>query len=384
MKCIGIIFGAVWSAACLAVTTMPAQAAEPIRIGAIFSVTGPASFLGEPERNTARMLEEDLNKAGGLLGRKVEVIVYDDESDATKAVTAVDRLLKRDRVVAVIGPSTSGNTLAIMPKIEEAQIPLLSCAAARKIVEPIRRWVFKVAASDILAVKKIFHDLKQRGLTKVAILTASDAYGAGGREDIKELAPNMGISLAADEVYGPRDTDMTAQLTRIKGTAAQAIIVWGTNPGPAVIARNRTQLKITTPLYMSSGVASKRFIELAGPENAEGILLPAGRLLVEGQLPASHPQKKVLNGYIKEYERRFNQPVSTFGGHAWDAVTLLAQAIRNANSVEPAGIRDALEKIRGFHGTAGEFVFSPDDHSGLTEEAFAMIRITKGDWEMLP
>jgi branched-chain amino acid transport system substrate-binding protein len=364
--------------------TLPAQAAEPIRIGAIFSVTGPASFLGEPERNTAKMLEEDLNKSGGLLGRQVEVIVYDDESDATKAVTAVDRLIKRDRVVAVIGPSTSGSTLAIIPKIEEAQIPLLSCAAARKIVEPVKRWVFKVAASDILAVKKIFSDLKQRGLTKVAILTASDAYGAGGREDIKELAPQMGITLVADEVFGPRDTDMTAQLTRIKGTAAQVIVVWGTNPGPAVIARNRAQLKITTPLYMSSGVASKRFIELAGPDNAEGILLPAGRLLVEGQLPAGHPQKNVLGGYVKEYERRFNQPVSTFGGHAWDAMMVLAQAIRNAKSSEPAAIRDAVEKVRGFYGTGGEFTFSSDDHAGLTEEAFAMIRITKGDWEMLP
>jgi len=380
---IGVIVGAAWIAACVAAGTSPAHAAEPIKIGAIFSVTGAASFLGEPERNTAKMLEEDLNKAGGLLGQKIEVIVYDDESDTTKAVTAVDRLIKRDRVVAVIGPSTSGSTLAIVPKVEEAKIPLISCAAARKIVEPVRQWVFKVAASDILAVKKIFTDLKQRDLTKIAILTASDAYGAGGREDIKELAPKMGITLVADEVYGPKDTDMTAQLTRIKGTAAQAIVVWGTNPGPAVIARNRAQLKITTPLYMSSGVASKKFIELAGPENAEGILLPAGRLIVEAQLPATHPQKSLLSKYIREYEPRFKQPVSTFGGHAWDAMMMLAQAIRNAKSVEPAAIRDAMERVRGFYGTGGEFNFSPEDHSGLTEEAFAMVRITKGDWELL-
>jgi branched-chain amino acid transport system substrate-binding protein len=383
MRRIDMIVGAVWIAACVAVGAIPAHAAEPIRIGAIFSVTGPASFLGEPERNTAKMLEEDLNKAGGLLGQKIEVIVYDDESDTTKAVTAVDRLIKRDRVVAVIGPSTSGSTLAIVPKVEEAKTPLISCAAARRIVEPVRRWVFKVAASDILAVKKIFNDLKHRDLTKIAILTASDAYGAGGREDIKELAPKMGITLVADEVYGPKDTDMTAQLTRIKGTAAQAIVVWGTNPGPAVVARNRVQLRITTPLYMSSGVASKKFIELAGPENAEGIMLPAGRLLVEGQLAASHPQKRLLGGYIKEYEGRFQQPVSTFGGHAWDAMMMLAQAIRNAKSAEAAAIRDAVEKIRGFYGTGGEFNFSADDHSGLSEEAFAMVRITKGDWELL-
>jgi branched-chain amino acid transport system substrate-binding protein len=358
------------------------RADEPIRIGAIFSVTGPASFLGEPERNTAKMLEEDINKSGGLLGRKVEIIVYDDETDATKAVTAVDRLIKKDKVVAIIGPSTSGNTLAIMPKVEEAKVPLVSCAAAKKIVQPARPYVFKVVPSDILAVKRIFQHLKKAGISKIAILSASDGYGAGGREDMKELAPQMGIVIIADEVYGPKDTDMTAQLTKIKGTDAQAIVCWGTNPGPAVIARNRVQLGIRTPLYMSSGVASKKFIELAGVENAEGILLPAGRLIVEPQVPAANPQKKVLASYIKEYEKKFNQPVSTFGGHAYDSIMVLAQAIRNAKSAEPAAIRDALDKLKGYQGTAGEFNFSADDHSGLTEEGFVMVKIVKGDWEM--
>jgi len=374
-----------WCLAVVLLIAAPALAAagEPFRIGAIFSITGAASFLGEPQRNTARMLEEELNTAGGLLGRKVEIVIYDDESDTTKAVTAVDRLLKRDRVPVVVGPSTSGSTLAIAPKLEAAQVPLISCAAAKKIVQPVQRWIFKVAASDELAVAKIFRDLKAHGLARVAILTASDAYGAGGREDIKEVAPKLGIALAADEVFGPKDTDMTAQLTRIKGTDAQAIVVWGTNPGPAVIARNRAQLKLALPLYMSSGVASKRFIELAGPENAEGILLPAGRLLVEAQLPAEHPQKKVLANYVRDYERRFKQPVSTFGGHAWDAVMLAAQAVRNAKAATPAAIRDALEKIKGFQGTAGEFTFSPTEHSGLSEEAFAMVRIAKGDWALV-
>ena len=359
------------------------HAGEPIRIGAIFSVTGPASFLGEPERNTAKMLEEDFNTAGGLLGRKVEVTVYDDESDATKAVTAVDRLIKRDRVVAVIGPSTSGSTLAIVPKVEEAKLPLISCAAAKKIVEPVKRWVFKTPQSDALAVRKIYQHAKKAGLGKIAVLTASDAFGAAGREELKDVAAQVGMTIVADEVFGPKDTDMTAQLTRIKGTAAQAIVVWGTNPGPAVIARNRVQLKIGLPLYMSHGVASPKFIELAGPENAEGILLPAGRLIAEGQVPAGHPQKAILANYIKEYESRFKQPTSTFGGYAWDAIMLVAQAAKRAQSAEPAAIRDALEATRGFWGTTGEYNFSAEDHNGLTEEAFVMVRITKGDWELL-
>jgi branched-chain amino acid transport system substrate-binding protein len=367
----------------LASPSLAAAPAEPIRIGAIFSVTGPAAFLGEPERNTAKMLEEGLNKAGGLLGRKVEIIVYDDESDTTKAVTAVDRLIKRDRVVAIVGPSTTGSTLAIIPKVEEARIPLISCAAAKKIVDPVKKWVFKTPQSDDLAVKKIYTHAKNAGITKLAILTASDAFGAAGREELKAGASSSGVTVVADEVFGPKDTDMTAQLTKIKGTEAQAIIVWGTNPGPAVIARNRAQLGIKIPLYMSHGVASPKFIELAGPDNAEGILLPAGRLIVEEQTPASHPQKKILAEYVKEYQGRFKQPVSTFGGHAWDAVMEVAQAIKIANSAEPDAIRDALEKVKGFWGTAGEFNFSAEDHNGLTEEAFVMVRISKGSWEIL-
>jgi len=360
-----------------------AGAAEPIRIGAIFSVTGPASFLGEPERNTAKMLEEDINQSGGVLGRPLEIIVYDDETDATKAVTAVDRLIKKDKVVAIVGPSTSGSTLAILPKVEEAKIPLVSCAAAKKIVDPVKKWVFKTPQSDELAVRKIYQHAKKAGIKKVAIITASDAYGAAGREELKALAPGFGIAVVADEVFGPKDTDMTAQLTKIKGTDAQAIVCWGTNPGPAVIARNRVQLGIVTPLYMSHGVASPKFIELAGAANAEGILLPAGRLISEPQVPAGQPQKKILAAYIKEYEAKYRQPVSTFGGYAYDAIMLVVQAIRSAKSADPAAIRDALEKVRGYNATTGEFNFSEEDHNGLTEEAFVMVRITKGDWEML-
>ena len=360
-----------------------ALAAEPIRIGAIFSVTGPASFLGEPERNTVKMLEEDINQSGGVLGRPVEIIVYDDETDATKALTAFDRLIKKDKVVAVVGPSISGSTLAIVPKVEEAKIPLVSCSAAKKIVDPVKKWVFKTPQSDELAVRKIYQHAKKAGIRKIAIITASDAYGAAGREELKALAPGFGIAVVADEVFGPKDTDMTAQLTKIKGTDAQAIVCWGTNPGPAVIARNRVQLGIGTPLYMSHGVASPKFIELAGAANAEGILLPAGRLISEPQVPAGQPQKKILAAYIKEYETKFKQPVSTFGGYAYDAIMLVVQAMKNGKSADPAAIRDALEKIKGYHATTGEFNFSEKDHNGLTEEAFVMVRITKGDWEML-
>ena len=361
---------------------LAAFAADPIKIGAVFSVTGPASFLGEPERNTAQMVVDEMNAKGGLLGRPVELIVYDDETDVNKAVLGVDKLLKKDGVVAVIGPTTSGNTLAVMGKFAKAEVPLISCSAAEKITTPVDPWVFKVAPSDRHAVEKILEHAKGKGYKKLAIVTVSDGFGQAGREVLKELAPVQGFELVADEIYGPKDTDMTAQLTKIKAQNPDAVICWGTNPGPAVIARGRVQLGLAVPLYMSHGVASKKFIELAG-EAAEGIILPAGRLIVAQQVAPAHPQKAVLMKYTADYEARFKQPVSTFGGHAFDSLWLFAEAVNMGKSAKPADIRANLAKIKAFQGTAGAFGFSEKDHNGLTKDAFELVVIEKGDWKIL-
>ncbi|MCE5194067.1 MAG: ABC transporter substrate-binding protein [Nitrospiraceae bacterium] len=360
----------------------PALAEETIKIGAILSVTGPASFLGEPEKNTALMLKDQINSKGGIMGKKIELIIYDDETDVNKAVLAADKLLKKDKVVAVIGPTTSGNTFAIEEKFEKAGVPLISCAAAEKIVKPVKKWVFKTPQSDRHAVSKIFSQLLSKKIKKIAIITVSDGFGQAGREVLKELAPKMGIELVADEVYGPKDTDMTAQLVKIKGTDAEAIVCWGTNPGPAVIAKNRVQLGINIPLYMSHGVASKKFIELAG-DSAEGIFLPAGRIIVAEQIPDKHPQKAMLKKYVKDYESKYKSPISAFGGHAWDALMLVVKAIETGKSVNPADIRNNLEKTRGFIGTAGIFNFTAEDHNGLDENAFEMVVIEKGNWKII-
>ncbi|WP_243359951.1 ABC transporter substrate-binding protein [Fundidesulfovibrio terrae] len=368
--------------AVLSLWAAPAFAAEPIKIGAVVSVTGPASFLGEPEKNTLEMVKDELNAKGGVLGRPVELIVYDDESDVNKAVLATEKLLKKDGVMAVIGATTSGSTLAIMNKFPAAQVPLVSMSAAEKIVNPVNPWVFKVAPSDRHAVGRILQHAKAQGYKKIAIVTVSDGFGQAGREVLKELIPARGFTLVADEVYGPKDTDMTAQLTKLKDAAPDAIICWGTNPGPAVVARNRAQLGITTPLYMSHGVASKKFIELA-KESAEGLMLPAGDLIVAAQLPDSHPQKAQLVEYTRQYQDKFKSDVSTFGGHGWDGLKLVAKAIEAAGTDKPAAVRDALEKIAAFPGIGGVFTFSATDHNGLGEDAFEMVVIQGGDWKIV-
>ncbi len=359
-------------------TASLACAAGTIKIGALFSVTGPPAFLGEPERNTAKMVVDSINKAGGIKGQKLDLVVYDTAGDATKAVQMATKLIKDDKVVAIIGPSTTGETMAVIPVVERAKIPLISCAAGSKITEPVKRYVFKTAQNDGLAVAKIYEYLQRARLHKVAILTVSDGFGASGREQLKALAGKSGIQIVADDTYGPKDTDMTSQLTRIRASQAQALIVWGTNPGPAVIAKNAKQLGLKLPLFMSHGVSSKKFIALAG-DAAEGIRLPSGKVIVADVLPKNDPQKSALLAYVRDYQRHYSVEGDHFGGHAWDAVMLLKTALEHG-SASPEGIRAGLENIRNFHGIGGTFSFSAHDHAGLTKDAFVMVDVKNKDW----
>lgn len=367
------------SMACLTLfSTTALFAADTIKIGALFSVTGPASFLGAPERNTAQMVVDEVNAAGGIKGRKLELIAYDTAGDATKAVQLATKLIKNDKVVAIVGPSTSGESMAVIPVAEKEHIPLVSTAASIKITEPVKKWVFKTAQNDALAVAKIYEYLQKTKQTGIAILTVSDGFGASGREQLKAQADKYGIKIISDDTYGPKDTDMTPQLTKIRGSKVQAVICWGTNPGPAIIAKNAHQLGLKLPFFMSHGVSSKKFIELAGTA-AEGLKLPSGRALVADLLPAADPQKKNLNAFLKDYQKHFKAEADTFGGHAWDAVMLVKTAIEKGGD-SPAAIRDQLEKIKNFHGISGTFNFSATDHAGLTKDAFVMIEIKNGDW----
>ncbi len=356
-------------------------AAEPVKIGALFAVSGPPSFLGEPERNTAIMLEDQINKAGGIKGRKVKLVVYDTQGDPTKAVQAANRLIKEDKVSAIIGPSTTGETMSVIPIAEASGIPLISCAAGIKISDPVKRWVFKTAQNDSLAVERIYDYLKKLKVSNIAILTVSDGFGSSGREQLKLRARDFGITIVADETYGPKDTDMTAQLVKIRGGKAQALICWGTNPGPAIIARNAKQLGLNLPLYMSHGVSSRKFIELAG-DASEGIMLPSGRVIVANLLPKSDQQKKSLLAYVNDYKRHYKVEGDHFGGHAWDAIMLLKGAIERGGDSRDA-IRKELENTRNFKGIGGIFNFSPKDHAGLTKDAFVLVKIKNKNWVLV-
>ncbi len=365
----------------LCIPRAPVLAAEPYKIGCIFSVTGPASFLGDPEKKSAIMLADQINKRGGINGHPIKLVIYDTEGDPTKAVLNINKLIFHDKVLAVIGPSRTPTTLAVIPIAQRAQTPLISCAAGIKITQPVKKWVFKTPQTDAMAVEKIYSYMQKNNIKKVAIITVANAFGESGKEQLVKQAPKFGIEIVAQESFGPKDTDMTPQLTKIRSTAAEAVVCWGTNPGPAVVAKNMKQLDMKIPLFQSHGVASPKFIELAG-DAANGIILPTGKILVAKDIPDSDPQKPVLLKYIKDYESRYQTNVSGFGGYAYDGLNLLAIALKKAGP-DKAKIRDELEKIKGYKGVSGVFNFSPSDHNGLTMDAFVLVKIVNGKWQII-
>lgn len=366
----------------LAPLTAMAQAAEPIRVGSFLAVTGPASFLGDPELKTLEMMVEKINAEGGVLGRKLQLVAYDSGGDAEKARTFVKRLIEQDKVDLIVGGSSTGETMAAVPLAEAAGVPFVSLAGAVVIVEPVKKWVFKTPHTDRMACDKIFVDMKARGFARVALISGSGGFDKSMRAECLKVAPNHGMQIVADETYGAADTDMTAQLTKIRGSGAQAVLNAGFGQGPAIVTRNHKQLGLTQPLYQSHGVASKEYIKLSG-DAAEGVRLPAAALLVADLLPAGDPQKPVVTAYRKDYEAKYKSEVSTFGGHAYDGLMIGLNAVKAAGGTDKAKLRDAIEATKGYVGTGGVVNMSAADHMGLDLSAFRMLEVKGGNWALV-
>jgi branched-chain amino acid transport system substrate-binding protein len=372
-----------WLVAAAALTLSASFAQAQIKIGAVLSATGGASFLGDPEKKTLEMYVADINAKGGIAGKKIELVVYDDASNPNNARTFATRLIEQDKVDALLAGSTTASTMAIIPLAEEAGIPLINFAGAVQAVSPVKKWNFKTPHTDLMACEKVFEDMKKRGLTKIAMISGADAFGKSMRDQCMTVNQKYGIEVLHEETYQPADNDMTAQLTNIKGKAGvQAVLNPGFGQGPAIVTRNYKQLALPYPLYQSHGVGTKQFIELATPAAAEGVRLPAAALLVAEKLPDSDPQKKVVVDYKKTYESKTGQPVSTFGGHMYDGLMILVEAMNRAGGADKAKVRDEIEKTKNFIGTGGVVNMSPTDHLGLDLSAFRMLEIKNGDWTL--
>jgi branched-chain amino acid transport system substrate-binding protein len=363
---------------CLAAGFAPASVAkaENIKVGAILAETGP-SFLGVPEANTLRMLAEEFNAKGGINGNKVELIIKDSGGNPEKAISFAKQLIEEEKVFAIIGPSTSGETMQIKNIAEQAETILLSCAAAEVIVNPVAKWVFKTPQKDSDAVKMIFMEMNKMNISKIAVVAGNTGFGKAGKEQLEKIAPEFGIEVVMSEVYDKAATDLSAVVAKLMANKdIQAVINWSVVPAQSIIIKNIRQAGWNVPIFQSHGFGNIKFVQAAG-EAAEGVIFPAGRLLVAEDLPDSNPQKELLVKYKNDYESKFKEEVSTFGGHAYDAFIILAKGIENAG-MDKKKVRDAIENLKGVAGTAGVFNFSPEDHNGLDITSFEMLTVKDG------
>lgn len=355
---------------------------EPYKIGVVLDVSGKSSSLGVPGRNTVQMLADEINKKGGINGHPLEVTIMDTKTNETEAALAAKKLIQQN-VLAVIGASTSGSTMAMVDSLQNAQIPLVSCAASIKIVEPVaeRKWVFKTAQSDSLITSKITEYLKAKGLTKVAFISVNNSYGDSGRVEFEKAAASAGITIVAQEKFEQDDSMITSQLTNIKKQNPQAVVAWAIPPAASTLTANYRQMVLKMPLIHSHGIGNQTFIDLAG-DAANGVLFPIGKMIVADTLPDSDPQKAVLTQYANQYKAAYDTLPDPFGGYAWDAFQLVVKAIEKAGP-DKNKIRDELEKTTQFNGVTGVFNMSPTDHNGLSMNDVIMVEIKDKKWEIL-
>jgi branched-chain amino acid transport system substrate-binding protein len=351
-------------------------AADPIKIGAVLAVSGPAVNLGTPEARTLLMLTDDLNSRGGINGRKVQLILKNTAASPEKAVSSTKQLIQEQNVFAIIGPSTSGETMAVKSIAEESKTILISCAAAEAIVNPVAKYVFKTPQKDSHAVVKILQYMKRKGISKIGVLASNTAFGQAGKEQIAKLAPEYGVQVLLDQTYDKDATDLSRQVTKLKAAKVQAVINWSIEPAQATVIKDIRRIGLTIPVFQSHGFGNIQYVKWAGSA-AEGVIFPGGRLLVADGLSNKNPQKAILLSYKKEYEAKYQEDVSGFGGYAYDAFMILTRAIREVG-VDKEKVRTAIENTKGSVGTSGIFNFSPTDHNGLDIESFEMLTVKNG------
>jgi branched-chain amino acid transport system substrate-binding protein len=356
--------------------------AQDIKIGGLLETSGFVASLGQPGLDGAMLAVEQVNAAGGINGRKVQFINVNSESDNTKTVSGAKRLIEQEKVVGIVGPMSSGSSFAVVDTIEKAKVPMIANGASRGIVLPPeqKKFTFLAPLTDVVVQTAMLKDMQAKGIKKIAILNSDVAFGTSGRDSLEKLAGEYGVQIVAKETFGNADTDISPQLTKIRGSDAQATVAWATGPGLAISTKNHRALGIKTPLYLAHSANDFNYLRLAG-DSANGVLLPSSKLYVTASLPAGDAQKAVVEGFVRDYEKKYGKLPATFAGNGYDAAMLLMEAIRKAGT-DPAAVRDAIEGTKSHVGVTAIYAYSPTDHFGTKPESVVMLTVKGGKFEL--
>ncbi len=371
----------------LALLAPAAYASDTIKLGAFFDLSGRAAFIGTPTKLVAEMVVEKINSEGGINGQKLELIIADTEANPAKTASIAKKFIYKDNVVAIIGPTLTDTGMNVKKVVDSGQTPIFMTVGGDPVIMGGKfgpfKYVFKSPQRSSIAVKRLFMYLKGKGLTKVALLSAADGFGKDGARWMEKLAPEYGIEIIAQESFGTRDTDMTAQLTKVENASPQALIAWTIGPAGSIIAKNKAQLGINLPLFQCHGLPDPKYVELAGAAS-EGDRMPATKLMVADELSDSDPQKPVIQEFVKLYkEKGYDKqfPINTHSGYAWDAIMMVADAIKKVGTDKEA-IRNELENTKNYIGISGTYNITPEDHNGLDVDSMVMVQVKNGKFTL--
>ena len=375
-------------AAALVASLVAMPALAQIKIGVTVSSTGPAASLGIPEKNTVDLLPRE------IAGKKVEYIVLDDASDTTTTVTNVRKLISEDRVDAIIGSTTTPNSLAMLPVLGEGKTLAITLASSSRIVEPMdanRAWMFKTPQSDVMMATAIAENMSNAGVKSMAFIGFNNALGDAFYTEVAKYAELKGIKVVASERFSPIDTSVTGQILKILSANPDAVVIGASGTPAATPVRTLAERGFKGRIYHNHGVASREFLRVCA-KDCDGTFLPTGPVMVASQLPDSSPVKKSAVEFVKKYEAKFGVgSVAAFASYTWDAGLLLQRAIPEAlKKAQPgtpefrAALRDAMEAIHDASSTNGVVNMSKTDHLGLDQRARVMVQIKGGEWKYLP
>jgi branched-chain amino acid transport system substrate-binding protein len=363
-------------------------ASADINVGVTLSTTGPAASLGIPEKNTIEMIGSPT-----IAGQKLNFIVLDDKSDTTEAVKNTRKLLSEDKVDVIVGSTITPNSLAMRDVVAEAGVPMISLAASAAIIVPTdakTKWVFKTPQNDSLMADAVAVQMRASGVKTMAFIGFADAYGDSWLTEIKRSAQTAGIKIVAEEKYNRNDPSVTGQVLKIIAAQPDAVLIAGAGTPAATPHKELVARGYKGKIYQTHGVANADFLRVVGADG-NGAVLPVGPMLVYEQLPDTNPVKKSAADYVKAYEAKYGAGTrTTFGGHAWDAYTLLQRAIPDALKKGQPGtkafrdaLRDALENSKDVSGSNGVFTMNAGDHNGMDNRARVIVRIENGKWVLV-
>ncbi|MDE2428040.1 MAG: ABC transporter substrate-binding protein [Burkholderiales bacterium] len=366
---------------------IPAAQAQ-IKIGVTISSTGPAASLGIPEKNAIAMLPTE------IAGQKVSYVVLDDASDTTQTVTNTRKLISEEKVDAIIGSTTTPNSLAMLNVIGEGKTPTISLASSNRIIEPMdanRSWMFKTPQTDTMMAIAIAEDMSKKGVKTMGFIGFSDALGEAFLVEVSKYAELKKIKVVATERYSRNDNSVVGQVLKLMAANPDAIVVGASGTPAALPPKTLVERGYKGRIYHNHGVANSDFLRVCG-KDCDATYLPTGPVMVAAQLPDSSPVKKAAVDFSRQFEKRYGKDsLAAFASYAWDAGLLLQQAIPVAlKTAKPgtaafrAALRDALEATHGVSTTNGVVNMTKNDHLGLDQRARVMVQIKGGKWLYQP